>query len=274
MRTTAAERTTRVAVLIIALLITLVPLLALFLDSFKSNTDFFSGSPLPRQWSLQFYREAFSNSGGARYDLINSISVAVATTVISVTLGTLAAFGMSRLRYRWVTWLMYLILAVRFYPKITTVLPFYVMMRHLGLLDTVTAVVIAHVSITLPFVVLILSTFFREVPASLEEASRLDGCTLWQSFRHITLPLVRPALATSAILTAMFSWNEFLIASSITSQRATTLPVLVSSFITDKGTQLGQMSAVSVVIVVPIALFILATQRYLVRGLTLGAVKE
>jgi multiple sugar transport system permease protein len=274
MRTTAAERTARTIVLAIALVITLVPVLSLFLDSFKSNTDFFSGSLLPRQWTLQFYHQAFSDTGGARYDLINSITVAALTTVFSVALGTLAAFGMARLGYRWMNWLMYAILAVRFYPKITTVLPYYVLMRHLGLLDTITAVVIAHVSITLPFVVLILDTFFREVPASLEEAARLDGCTLWQSFRHVTLPLVRPALATSAILTAMFSWNEFLIASSVTSQRATTLPVLVSSFITDKGTELGQMSAVSVVIVVPIAVFILATQRYLVRGLTLGAVKE
>lgn len=274
MRASLAERATRTGVLTLGLIVTLVPLVALFFDSFKSNADFFSGSLLPRQWTLQFYQQAFSSAGGARYDLINSISVATLTTVFSVSLGTLAAFGMSRLRYRWVKWLMYAILAVRFYPKITTVLPFYVMMRHFGLIDTVAAVVIAHVSITLPFVVLILDTFFREVPPSLEEAARLDGCSLWQSFIHVTLPLVRPALATSAILTAMFSWNEFLIASSITSERATTLPVLVSSFITDKGTQLGQMSAVAVVIVVPIALFILATQRYLVRGLTLGAVKE
>ena len=117
-------------------------------------------------------------------------------------------------------------------------------------------------------------TFFKEVPKGLEEAAALDGCSVWTSFRHVILPLVRPALVTSAVLTAMFSWNEFLIASSVTDQTSQTLPVQISTFMTDKGTNLGELSAVAVVVVLPIALFILVTQRSLVRGLTLGAVKR
>lgn len=273
MRTRTVQPALQAIVLVLGLAVTLIPLVGLAFNSFKLPGEFYSAHFWPQHWTLHNYVQAFSG-GQALPDLANSVLVAAATTVIAVTLGTLAAYGLSRLQYGWIGVVTYLILSVRFYPKITTVLPYYVMMRSLHLLDTTAAVVIAHVSITMPFVVLIMMTFFREVPRSLEEAAMLDGCSMWQTFRHVVLPLVRPALMTSAILTAMFSWNEFLIASSITSQRAATLPVLVSSFISDKGIQLGQMSAVSVLIVIPIALFILTTQRYLVRGLTLGAVKE
>lgn len=273
-RRLTGEGTIRAAVLLLALVIALVPVISLVIDSFKPTSEFYSTGILPTTWTLQNYQNAFSSSGAAVADLLHSIIAAVATTMISVALGTIAAFGLARSRYGWASAVIYVILSVRFYPKITTVLPYYVMMRTLHLLDTIPALVIAYVSITLPFVVLIMTTFFADLPAGLEEAAALDGCSIWRTFWRVSLPLARPALATAAILTAMFSWNEFLIAASVTSQNATTLPVLVSGFITDKGIVLGQMAAVSVVIVVPIALFILVTQRYLVRGLTLGAIKE
>jgi multiple sugar transport system permease protein len=268
------EGAVRGAVLFVALAVALVPAVSLAIDSFKPSAQFYTSDILPTHWTLQNYQQAFSGGGQALNDLMHSVLVAAATTVISVTLGTLAAFGLSKSRFGWATAVTYVILSVRFYPKITTILPYFVMMRAFHLLDTPTALVIAYVSITLPFVVLIMITFFADLPAGLEEAAAIDGCSVWRTFWYVNLPLARPALATAAILTALFSWNEFLIAASVTSQNATTLPVLVSSFITDKGIELGQMSAVSVVIVAPIALFILATQRYLVRGLTLGALKE
>ncbi|MCU1556132.1 MAG: hypothetical protein JWN09_127 [Microbacteriaceae bacterium] len=274
MRLSWQEKSVRTAVLVFGMVATLIPIVVLILDSFKVGPDFFSGSILPTRWTVGNYQTAFSGSTGAAGDLINSVTVAAVTTILSITLGTLCAFSISRLRFRWVAVITYGILAVRFYPKITTVLPYYLMMRSFGQLDTITAVVIAHVSITVPFVVLIMMAAFNELPSSLREAAQLDGCSLMHYFRLIALPLVRGSLATSAILTAMFSWNEFIIAASITSQRATTLPVLLSSFMTDKGTNLGAMCAVAVVVVVPIAVFILSTQRYLARGLTLGAVKE
>jgi multiple sugar transport system permease protein len=271
-RSEPAEIILRITVVIIWLLVTLVPLVALLLNSFKPTGDFYSPQFFPSDWTLQNYRQAFA--GEAMDYLGNSLIVAAATVFFSVSLGTMAAYGLARVRYAWAGVVVYAILAVRFYPKITVILPYYMMMRTFGLLDTLPAIIIAHVSITLPFVVLIMMTFFNEIPRSLEEAAAIDGATVIQRFRHVVLPLVRPALVTSAILTAMFSWNEFLMAVSVTSENAATLPVLVSSFISDKGIQLGQMAAVSVMIVIPIALFALVTQRYLIRGLTLGAVKE
>jgi multiple sugar transport system permease protein len=264
----------RPIVLLVATLIALVPLLALALDSFKQPQAFFGESFFANAWTTQNYTQAFSGQGGTLTALVNSLIVAGSTTLISVIIGTLAAFGLSRLRYGWVGPVTYVILAVRFYPKITTILPYYVLVRSTHLLYTLPAVVIAHVSITVPLVVLIMMTFFAEIPSGLEEAAALDGCSAWSTFRHVVLPLVHPALVTSAVLTAMFSWNEFLIASSVTNQSSETLPVQISTFMTDKGTNLGELSAVAVIIVLPIAAFILLTQRYLVRGLTLGAVKE
>jgi multiple sugar transport system permease protein len=268
------NRWMQTAVLVLGVLVTLVPLLGLLLNSFKPSNQFYGPHLWPTVLTLANYKEAFASNGTAIANLFNSIIVASSTTLITVVFGTLAAYGLSRARYRWVPIILYAFLLVRFYPKITSVLPYYIMMRSLHLLDTLPAVIIAHVSIALPLVVLVMTTFFREIPQSLEEAAMMDGCSILQCFRHVVLPLVRPALVTAAILTAMMSWNEFLIASSVTGQRAATLPVLVSSFMSDKGIQLGELSAVSVVIILPIALFVLGMQRHLIRGLTMGAVKE
>lgn len=268
------NRRFQTAALVIGVSVTLVPLLGLLLNSFKPSDQFYGPHFWSTVWTLTNYKEAFATNGTAIANLFNSIIVAASTTLITVVFGTLAAYGLSRLRYRWVPIILYAVLLVRFYPKITSVLPYYLMMRSLRLLDTLPAVIIAHVSIALPLVVLVMMTFFREIPQSLEEAAMMDGCSILQCFRYLVLPLVRPALVTGAILTAMMSWNEFLIASSVTGQGAATLPVLISSFMSDKGVQLGELSAVSVVIVLPIALFVLGMQRHLIRGLTMGAVKE
>lgn len=273
MRDSRPELVLRFVVIVFALAVALVPLVSLLASTFKPGFEFFSGSLVPHQWTLANYRKAIS-SGGLVPDLVHSILVSAATTLLSTLFGTLAAFALTRLRHRWIVLVTFGILAVRFYPKISGILPYYLMMRSLNLIDTLPAVIIAEVSITLPVVMLIMMTFLDELPTELDESAALDGCSVWQTLVHIVLPLVRPGIATAAILTAMLSWNEFLYAASVTSTDAATLPVLIASFTTDMGTDLGQVAVVSTVIVIPIALFILATQRHLVRGLTLGAVKD
>jgi multiple sugar transport system permease protein len=268
------EQLLRTLVIIAGLVCVALPLIVLLLGSFKPPGDFFSARLLPTHWTTHYYRQLLAGGSASLLALGNSVAVAAMTTVIATLLGTLAAFGLARLRNPWVPALVFLLLAVRFYPKITTILPYYVLMRNAGLLDSLVAIVIAHVSITVPIVILIMIGFFRELPQSVEEAAVLDGGTPLQVFRHVALPMTLPGVATSAILVAMVSWNEFLLASSVASDRAKTLPILISSFITDKGTDLGQMSAVTLLIIVPIVLFILLVQRLLVRGLTLGAVKQ
>lgn len=269
----------RVCVIAIALLVTVIPFIYLFINSIKLPLEFLTVPPtiLPSKITWEHYHLIFFEEGGTTsHILLNSIIVTVATTIISVFIGSLAAYSLARLElpFKLSTIIAFIFLVVRFYPKITTTLPYYVLMRNFKLLDTQAAIIIAHVSITLPFAVWLMLTFFQELPKELEQSAMLDGCTPWQRFSKIVLPLAAPGLGTSAILTALVSWNEFLIASSLSSVKAKTLPVAVTSFVTDKGILWGPMSAESVVIVLPIMIFALFAQRYLVRGLTLGAVKE
>jgi multiple sugar transport system permease protein len=271
--------TVRIVVLAIAVAIAIIPFIYLFLNSIKGSMEFLAVPPqiLPKQVTWENYQILFLKSGSdtSRY-LMNSIVITAVTTVISVTLGALAAYSLARIDfpYKIATIIAFLFLVVRFYPKITTTLPYYMLMRNFHLLDTRLAIIIAHVSITLPFAVWLMLTFFQEIPRELEQSAMLDGAGPFERFVRIVLPLAWPGLATAAILTALVSWNEFLIASSLSAVNAKTLPVAVTSYVTDKGILWGPMSAMSTVIVLPIMLFALLVQRYLVRGLTLGAVKE
>jgi multiple sugar transport system permease protein len=268
----------RILVVLISLLAALIPFIYLFLNSIKLPLEFLTVPPviLPTQVTLEHYAEIFGPGSDTPRNLTNSLIVTGATTAIAVFIGSLAAYSLARLQlpFRLAPIIAFSFLVVRFYPKITTTLPYFILMRQFRLLDTQIAIIIAHVSITLPFVVWLMLTFFDELPKELEQSAMLDGCNAWQRFRRVVLPLTAPGLVTAAILTAFVSWNEFLIASSLASLKAKTLPIAVASFITDKGILWGPMSAMSVVIVAPIMLFALFVQRYLVRGLTLGAVKE
>ncbi len=272
------RNTLRIAVIILSLVVVSVPFAYLFLNSLKPPNEFLTVPPLiiPSHFTLEHYQNIFDPTKDTVNYLINSLVITVVTTIIAVMIGSLAAYSLSRLKlpFRLSSIIAFAFLLVRFYPKITTTLPYFILMKDLHLLDTQAAVIIAHVSLTLPFVVWLMLTFFDELPKELDQSAMLDGCGPWQRFVQVILPLTTPALLTAAILTALLSWNEFLIASSVAPSNAKTLPLAVSSFITDKGVQWGPMSAMSSVIVIPVMLFALFAQRYLVRGLTLGAVKE
>jgi len=268
----------RIFLILLSALIVSVPFVYLFLNSVKPSNEFLTVPPtiIPSRFTLEHYQLTFDPGRDTLSYLINSLVITSATTIISVLIGSLAAYSLSRLKlpFRLSTIIAFAFLIVRFYPKITTTLPYYILMTRLKLLDTQIAVIIAHVSLTLPLVVWLMLTFFDELPRELDHSAMLDGCGPLQRFIRVILPLTTPALLTSAVLTALLSWNEFLMSSSIAPSNAKTLPSAVSSFITDKGVQWGPMSAMSTVIVVPMMLFALFAQRYLVRGLTLGAVKE
>jgi len=267
----------RAIIVAMALIAVLAPFLYLFLNSVKIEREFRS-IPLriiPSVVTLQYYADIFGRGGQLGSYLLNSIIVTLVVVVVSVFTGALAAFGLAKLRrmYRFIALAVYLILLVRFYPKVVMLIPYFILMRDLHLLDTLAAVIIAHSSIGIPFVVWLMIGFYEEIPIELEESAMLDGCDVWRRFTRVIFPVVLPGIATAAIMTAVLSWNEFLIASSVVSINAKTLPVLVSGYISDKGINWGPMSATSVVIIVPMFVFVLFTQKYLIRGLTFGAVK-
>lgn len=260
-----------------ALLLALGPFVVLALNSLRPSDDFLrpGAGLVPDRVTLEHYRAVFGGDGETLRFLVNSLVVTTATTLLAVAIGTLAAFALARLRlpFRLSLLIGLSFLVVRFYPKITVALPYYLLMRDWGLLDTHLAVILAHTFIAVPFVVWLMLGFFEELPREIELSAMLDGCGAWMRFTRVVLPLSLPALGAAAILTAFLSWNEFLMASTVATDAAKTLPVRVSGFITDKGTLWGPMAAMSTVIVLPVAAFALVAQRWLARGLTAGAVK-
>jgi multiple sugar transport system permease protein len=255
----------------------LVPVYWMATVSLKTEAEQFA---VPPRWlsfapTLAHYREAFLARPFGRY-LLNSAVVAVLSTACAVTLGTLAAYALARLEMRGRTAerLSLWILSTRMFPPIVTVVPLFLMMRDLRLLNTLAALVVVHTGFNLPFVVWMMRGFFREIPRDLEEAARVDGDTRLGALRRVVLPLAAPGLAATAIFCLIVSWNEFLLALALTqTDAAMTLPVGIAGRVTQYEIRWGVMSAAGVVAMTPILVFALAVQRYLVRGLSLGAVK-
>jgi multiple sugar transport system permease protein len=164
--------------------------------------------------------------------------------------------------------------AVRTALLVPVMIPYFVVLRTLQLSDTHEALILTYISYCLPFVIWLMLGFFQDMPPDIEEAAIVDGCSLWQRFTQVVLPLALPRLAVTAVFAFVFAWNEFLYASILTSFNAKTLPVVISGYISDKFLRWGEMSALGTAMVLPVVLFSAFVQRYLVRGLTFGAVKE
>jgi multiple sugar transport system permease protein len=267
----------KIIIILIAVLMVVIPFSYLFLNSIKLEKDFRSSPPriFPSEITFEYYKEAFNSDSNLSKFFLNSLVTTLVSVVISVSFGSFAAYGFSKLKkiYSYIMIITYIILVVRFYPKVSLVIPYFILMKNLFLIDTTFAVIIAHVSIELPFVIWLMIGFYEDIPKEMEESAMLDGCGYWKRFIAIVFPVTLPGVATAAIMSAILSWNEFLIASSVTTMNATTLPIMISSFISDKGIDWGSMSAVGVIIVFPMFLFAMFAQRYLISGLTFGSVK-
>jgi multiple sugar transport system permease protein len=260
-----------------ALFVALGPFVVLALNSVRPSSEFLAPGAglIPSGVTFEYYQSVFGGDGETLRYLVNSIIITAASTALALALGAPAAYALARwnLPFRLSFVFAAVFLIIRFYPKITVALPYYLLMRDLGWLDTHLAVILAHASITIPFVVWLMLGFLEELPPEIERSAMMDGCGAWARFTRVVLPLSAPALGAAAVLTAILSWNEFLMASTVAPNFAKTLPVRISAFITDKGIQWGNMAAMGTVIVLPVAVFAFSAQRYLARGLTAGAVK-
>ena len=263
-------------ILFVACLVVLVPLAYLVINSVKLPREFLTVPPtiLPSEVTLEHYRDLFEDSKTFRH-FRNSLTVTLWTTGVTIISGTLAAYGLARMRLsaRILAGVTFIFLFIRFYPRVTTVIPYFLVMRELDLLDTVWAIIIGHLGITIPFVTWLMLVVFQELPREIEEAAIVDGASVIQRFRRVVLPIVMPSVSAAAILTAFLSWNEFLIASSVARRKASVLSIAVAGFVSDKGIQWGPMAAMSVVMILPMIVFALFAQKYLIRGITFGAVK-
>ena len=207
--------------------------------------------------------------------VLNSLLVAAGTTALCLAAGASAAFAIAKLDLPGKRVLLGGALAISMFPPIATVSPLYLALRAAGLRDTLAGLVLPYATFALPLTLWLLTSFFRELPDELYRAARVDGCTPWQAFVHVFLPLSWPALATSAILVLIFSWNELLYALTfISTPSRRTIPVAIALFAGEHVEPWGQIAAASMVATLPLAALTLLFQRRIVSGLTAGAVKE
>jgi multiple sugar transport system permease protein len=220
--------------------------------------------------------QAITGEGGGSYYALPAIrdSVLVAIGTVALTLLALppGAYALSRWQTRRRQDLMMWILSTRMLPPVTVVIPFYLMYRRMGLLDSYLGLILAHTAMSAPLVSLLLKSFFDEIPREVEEAALIDGATRWITFQRILLPIAQPGLAAAVILTFIVSWDEFLFSLVLTSVNVRTMPVLASTFVTAYGTEWGFLAALGSAAMVPAFCFLFLVQRHIVRGLTLGAV--
>lgn len=272
-----AIKSVRYVVLLATLIVALAPVYWMFTISLKTEVDQFAAPP---RWfsfepTLEHYQDAFLVRSFGQY-LVTSALVAILSTACALVIGTIAAYSLARFRFPYdldrklSLW----ILSTRMFPAIVTAVPLFLMMRDLRLLNTRASLVIVYTAFNLPFVVWMMRGFFAELPRELEEAALIDGDSRLGALVRIVLPLVAPGLAATAVFCLIVSWNEFLFALVLTqTDAAMTLPVGIAGRVTQYEIKWGVMSAAGVVAIVPILAFAMAVQKYLVRGLSLGAVK-
>jgi ABC-type glycerol-3-phosphate transport system permease component len=227
----------------------------------------------PRTIILDHYRALFTTRH-FWVPIRNSIVVAGCTTLFCVTVGSLAAYALARLRFRGKGLILGFILAVSMFPQISIVSPLYLMLRALGIINSYPGLILPYLTFAMPLTVWLLVGYFRQLPPDLEEAALVDGASRWQSFTKVLLPLSIPGVATTAILTFIYSWNEFLFALSFTvGPDRQTVPVAIALFRGQYQVPWGEILAAAVVATVPVAAMVLIFQRRIVQGLTAGAVK-
>jgi multiple sugar transport system permease protein len=253
---------------------TSAPLLWQFITSIKPDHELVRMPPvLPESPTAGHYASIFKEHPFLRI-ILNSAMVASSTTVLSLIVGSLAAFALAKLKVRHKALILALVLSVSMFPPIAIVSPLYIIIRTLGLRDTWWALIITYTTFSLPLSIWILTNFFKEIPDEIYLAARVDGCTPFQAFYRIMLPLSAPGLFATAILVFIFSWNEFLFALTFTSTPASrTIPVAIALFPGLHEVPWGDIAAASIVVTTPLIILVFAFQRRIIEGLTAGAVK-
>lgn len=262
--------------LMLVVAFTLIPIFFTLATSFKFFRDIISGS-LKFTPTLVNYQRLFDPAQSNFLRLTaNSLVIAAGTMAIVLVIASLAAYSLSRFRWRplWSGLLLGTILFIHMLPPVTFLGPFYLIARSLNIYDTVLAVMMGHIILNLPTATWILLDFFADIPKELEEAAMVDGANRFQSLTQVLIPIIQPGIAAAGALAFIFSWRDFLFALSLTSTpRGMTIPVGISSFVQEYSIRYGEMAAGAFFAMVPALLMVAFAQRYIIKGLTLGALK-
>lgn len=269
--TRASWRWSLVAATLVGVVV--LPLGWTLIASLTPERQLFESGGIPSALVLDHYRALFT-ARDFWTPIRNSIIVAGTTTALCVTMGTACAYALVRLQFRGKALALALVLAVSMFPQVSIVSPLYLMLRELRLLDTYPGLVLPYLTFAMPLTIWMLAGFFRQLPEELEEAAFMDGASRVQTLRTIVLPLAAPGLATTAILTFLYCWNEFLFALSFAlGPHSYTVPVAIALFRGQYQVPWGEILAAAVIATVPVVVIVLIAQRRIVAGLTAGAVK-
>ena len=249
------------------------PIFMIVVTSLKSRVDALAVPPV---W---LFRPVFDNyvnifsENNFDFYFRNSLIIATLGTLAALVIGVPAAYSLARRTFSHEGDVSFWILSQRMMPPIAVIIPMFILLRTVHLIDTYLGLVVVYMTFNLPFVIWILRGFFQDLPIEIEESAMVDGCTHFGSFWRVAVPLAAPGLAAAAIFSFLFTWNEFLFALILTGRNTATMPVAVQLFMRETGIDWGRMTAAAVVMMLPTLIFTLFALRYLVRGLTFGAVK-
>ena len=262
----------QIVLILIAIFIMLVPIIWIFLAAFKTHVDVYQ-LKLFFTPTLENFSVVFDDPYRLGEKLFNSTIVALVTVVIAIPIATLAAYSFSRFRLRGETTMLVIILATQFVPAVVIILPFFVMFRDIGLLDTRMGLILVNLAIVMPFAIWMIKGFIDGIPLDTEEAAMVDGSSRLQVIRNIVLPMAAPGLLTSGIFCFIIAWNEFLFALILTNKNAVTLPIGLALFKGEEGDLWNLLSAAGIIIMAPMFVLALLIRKYFVQGMTMGAVR-
>lgn len=277
-RPTATRRATttlRVVALIVGAVIMVTPFLYMLSTSFKPQAFVLTNPPqfIPDPFTWQNYAQAWTTQDFARYAM-NSVTVAVVSTALSVLISSMMAYGFARFEFRGREVVFRVLLIGLMVPAMMLIIPQFVLAKYFGLLDSLAGLIVFYVAGSLALNVFLLRGFFAAIPGELDQAMQIDGANAWTRYWRLAIPLARPALATATIFTFLASWDEFAWALTIiNSPQNRTLPIAIQLFQGQNATQWGLVFAASVIAVIPVIVVYLIFQRHFVQGLTAGAVK-
>jgi arabinogalactan oligomer/maltooligosaccharide transport system permease protein len=275
------KRTAAIHVLLmIATAATLYPVLWVLKMALAPSQGFsLSANPLPREITLQNFRDVIGAHDAAGHwlfghQLVNSLAVSIATTIVGVALACSAAYALSRFRFPGRGTSLQAFLVSQMFPGVVTLIPLYVLMDRLGLLNRLSGLVLVYATTAIPFCVFMLKAYFDTLPRELEEAVLLDGGTRFDAFFRVALPLARPAIAVTALFSFLTAWNEYIVAATFMNDPLSyTLPVQLQRYVGDYSVEWGHFAAGAVIVSVPVMALFFTLERHLVGGLTTGGVK-
>ncbi|TYB88120.1 MAG: carbohydrate ABC transporter permease [Kosmotoga sp.] len=276
------SRLTKTIIWIVIIIVTIwmiFPFIWAITTSFKTPSDVYQNKFVPfiqfiptlEHWFTEIKQKGPEIFKGLK----NSFIVASVSSLLALCLGTMAGYSLTRVQFRKfsntniMTWL----LSLRMLVPVIIVIPYFFLLNSVNLIDTRVGLIILYTTFNLPIAILIMRDFIKEVPIELEDSALVDGCSVWSTFFRIDLPLLKPGLATTFILCFAFSWNEFLFALSLTYRKATTIPIIIMGAESTRGIEFWYISVRSLLAIIPPLILVLFVQRYIIRGLTMGAVK-